>query len=158
MAGRFRVNRRLSSEDEFLEGRERGQGEGSKSVIGDLRFQQRVARKAVASPASFQALASRQEAEVRYFDRPFTVGTTSILVSPDKPYRAYLLIQNTSGANMFFSFDKQASIAHSVKINAGGFYESYFRVPTNEIHIIAAAANSDGVILEGYLSESVLRE
>jgi len=158
MAGRLQRQRRLSSDEEFLESRERVPGAGSRSVIGDLRYQRGVARKAEASPAHFGVLASRQETEVRYFDRPFTVGTTSILLSPDKPYRAYLLIQNTSGAIMYFSFDKAASVAHSVKINAGGFYESYFRVPTNEIHIVASAVGANGVILEGYLSESVLTE
>jgi len=150
--------RRTSSDQEWLDGREGGQGEGSESVIGDLNFQDAAARAAARSPASFRALAPKILDQTIFVDRPFTVGTTSILLSPSKPYRSYLLIQNSSGGIMYFSFDKAATTTKSIKITAGGFYEAYFRVPTNQIHIIGAAANLNGVILEGYTSQSTLRE
>lgn len=86
---------------------------------------------------------------------PFIVGNVSQQIIPANPRRSYLLIQNKSAATMFINFGSGASafigfrllVGESLPFTGGERGGSF--CPADSIHVIGAAANQEGVIIEG---------
>jgi hypothetical protein len=85
---------------------------------------------------------------ITFVNTPFIAGTTSIQVLQGNIARDYLLIQNKSAGNMWVVFNQSATQFAGVLIEAGGYYEPY-SAPWSSINILGAAANLNGVCIEG---------
>jgi len=86
---------------------------------------------------------------INFVNTGYTLGTTSVQVLPANQNRTYLLIQNKAAGSIFFSFGNKANVYDGVVIEAGGNYEPYI-YPFSSLHIIAALADSDIIVIEGY--------
>lgn len=89
---------------------------------------------------------------------PFIIGTNSEQIIPANPLRAYVLIQNKdAGSDMFVNFGVSATAFNGVIIIPRGNYELIGGAnggsfsPSDSIHVLGAAANMQGVIVEGVL-------
>lgn len=86
--------------------------------------------------------------QARFVNLAATVGTTAVQILAANARRTYLLIQNTSGATIFVTFDRPASLASGVQVIAAGNYEP-LTPPVSSMWAIALAANLSVVVIEG---------
>ncbi len=95
---------------------------------------------------------------------PFVAGLVSEQVVPANPLRTYLLIQNKNGASdMFINFGQKATALNGLIIDPGGNFELIGGAnggaycPSDSVWILGAAANLNGVLMEGVLPPSLPR-
>jgi hypothetical protein len=84
-----------------------------------------------------------------FINAGYSVGTESQQIVPANSGRNYLLIQNKSAGDIYVSFGSGADNFNGIVIASGGFYEPYI-VPSSSIHVKAAAASSNVVLVEGF--------
>ena len=77
------------------------------------------------------------------------IGTESVQVLVNNINRRYLLVQNNSAATIYLSFSNKANTFDGLKIISGGYYEPFI-IPRSAVYLIAAAANSNVVVVEGF--------
>lgn len=76
----------------------------------------------------------------------FSIGTVPFLIR-EREKRLYFLIQSTAAVNsIFLGFDFIPSLGNGVLLVAGAIYEP-IQVPTNDIWIVGAGANTTGLII-----------
>lgn len=97
---------------------------------------------------------------------PFTAGLVSIQIIPMNPLRVYLVVQNTSAANIFINFGQAATLTNALRLPAAAFYEQVgvgggrnvsgsisnyggSFITSDSLHIIGSAAGLSGVVIEG---------
>ncbi len=86
--------------------------------------------------------------QARFVNLAATVGTTAVQLLAANQKRTYLLVQNVSGATIFITFDRPATISTGVQIVAAGNYEP-LTPPVSSVWAIALAANLTAVVVEG---------
>ncbi len=97
---------------------------------------------------------------------PFITAAVSQQIIPMNPLRVYLVIQNTSAADIFINFGQSATLTNALRLPAGGFYEQVgvgggrnvsatisnmggSFITSDSLHIIGSAAGLSGVVIEG---------
>lgn len=86
----------------------------------------------------------------RFRNIPLLIGLNDVVVLPTATdTRTYLFIVNTHPVNdMFVAFDSSATVNLGVPLRAGdGFFEWLFVVPQNDVHLVADAVNTTGVLI-----------
>ena len=86
-----------------------------------------------------------------FVPHPFLAQVASAQIIPAQATRFYLIIINNSAVNrIFVGFDYEPNALNGVILEVSlGFYEPWI-VPTNAIHVTAAAANTAGVAIVAF--------
>ena len=77
------------------------------------------------------------------------VGVIEETIIPYNPMRAYLFMVNTGAAEVRIAFDRAADTNTGVPIASGGFFEPILGT-VSSMHAVAAVANQELVIVEGF--------
>jgi hypothetical protein len=89
---------------------------------------------------------------------PFNIlaGLVNKQALPDNRWRNYLMFQNNSANGIYVGFGINVGVngEGGFLISAGGFYELDNTVPFNSIFVLALAANSQLVVVEGTIDRA----
>lgn len=85
---------------------------------------------------------------------PFTIGTSAKQVLQSNSRRVYLLVQNTSSANMYMSFGGVNAVSIVLPASYGywefkGGLDTF--CPPNAVYVLGTASGQTGVVVEGVL-------
>ena len=122
-----------------------GSGSGETPPIPHVPIMQQADAGGI-SAAEMDVLTAIQAKSVSFLTMPFVAGTDALIMRPAEK-RGYLLIANQSAANtILIGFGAAPGATGLVPLNGlllnpGGAYEPA-SVPTNEIWVIASAANT----------------
>ena len=100
------------------------------------------------NPPKGRASAKPWQNDVILLNVPFIVGTTSAQILQANKSRVYLFIQNKSASSMYVVFNNSATTFAGVLLQAGEFYEPFY-AGWSSLNIIGAAANLNGICIEG---------
>ena len=84
--------------------------------------------------------------QANFLVQTFNIGATPFLIR-EREKRLYFLIQSTASINsIFVGFDFVPSAGNGILLIAGAVFEP-IQVPTNDIWVVGAGANTTGVII-----------
>ena len=84
--------------------------------------------------------------QANFLVQSFNIGVTPFLIR-EREKRLYFLIQSTAAINsIFLGFDFVPSAGNGILLIAGAVFEP-IQVPTNDIWVVGAGANTTGVII-----------